>query len=113
MNFRIQSEKHDADKLEYSINMCLLGLRSWDGFANPKLLEAVKMALIGEMSKPDKNLGAEAWNNWSSIVNEQYTFDSKDREIETIRKMTIDEVQELYRKLIFEEPRRLNVKIHS
>jgi secreted Zn-dependent insulinase-like peptidase len=71
------------------------------------------MALIHEVNKPDNNLGSESWHNWGHIVNEEYSFDSREKEIGAIKNTKTSDVMNLFKKLVFEEPRRLNVRIHS
>ena len=58
------------------------------------------------------NIGSEAQRNWGEIANEHYNFDTKEQRIAALEKVSLPDVQALFRTL-FTEPRRLNVKIYS
>ena len=51
--------------------------------------------------------------NWGHILKKEYEFDIIEKRIAAYKKVTLDQVKNLFRKIFFDNPRRLNIKIHS
>jgi hypothetical protein len=52
---------------------------------------------------------------WATINDEtgQYDFNKKEQKIAALNRASVEDIQRLYRKIIFEEGRRLNIKLYS
>lgn len=64
------------------------------------------------MQKPN-NLYMEAQRYWSQICDEEYDFDSRQQRIDSYKAVTVDDITALYKQLVFDNARRLNMKVYS
>ena len=51
--------------------------------------------------------------NWSQLRSNDYDFDWTEKRIASLEKVTPEQVNALFMEVFFENPRRLNIKIHS
>ena len=51
--------------------------------------------------------------NWSQLRSKDYEFDYTEKRISSFEKVTTEQVNALFMEVFFENPRRLNLKIHS
>ena len=65
------------------------------------------------MKQEHTSLGQEAKLNWLQIELNDLNFDRREKVIEALEKVTTEQVNTLFMEVFFENPRRLNLKIHS
>ncbi len=78
-------------------------------------VEISKRALIKALEQKDLKLSDEVSRRWSIITDDNglYEFDRRYKKIAALEKVTKNKVQELYDNLIFNDCRRLNIKLYS
>ena len=108
----VQSSTKDADYLEHRINEFLANSKAqWD--PTEAEVETIKAAVINRLKQPRTSLAAEASFNWNEIIHEEYEFASDLRKIEAIERVTKERLLAAMNLIFFENPRRLNMKVHS
>ena len=73
---QVQSSQFGADYLESRINVFLESLKIKGGFDQEQVMN-VQQSLIQQMKQVHTNLNDEANEDWKSIKNENYKFNSK------------------------------------
>lgn len=58
-------------------------------------------------------MGQEAVRNWSAIIDKNFEFNTEEKLIQAIEKVTIEDLEKLYKTLIFENPKRINLRMYS
>ena len=108
----IQSSVKGAEFLEHRINEFLAHIRAeWD--PTDEQVETAKAALINTLKQKKTSLGAEATFNWTCLNTDYTDFDVDVRKIAAVERVTKAQIMACFSKLFFENPRRINFKIHS
>lgn len=68
-----------------------------------------RRALVGEITRPDKNLWERAEFFWQSIARQEYDFDSRTRLAEAVEAIDLGRWSSHYREVFREQPRSLQV----
>ena len=114
--FIVQSNVKGPDALIERINSFLLDSRD-NKVKNltDEEVELSKRALIKALEQKDLKLSDEVTRRWSIITDDNglYEFDRRYKKIAALEKVTKDQVQALYNNMIFEDSRRLNIKLYS
>ena len=115
----VQSSKYDAHYLEHRINEFLLGYiekpdveGGYQTTFTEKSIDQNKLNIINSLSEEPKNLEAESQSHWQHIVERRLNFDKRKQQIENIKKVTAQDVNEKYQEIFFLNPRRLNLRMH-
>eukprot|EP00352_Strombidinopsis_acuminata_P001144 CAMPEP_0176347442 /NCGR_PEP_ID=MMETSP0126-20121128/7061_1 /TAXON_ID=141414 ORGANISM="Strombidinopsis acuminatum, Strain SPMC142" /NCGR_SAMPLE_ID=MMETSP0126 /ASSEMBLY_ACC=CAM_ASM_000229 /LENGTH=97 /DNA_ID=CAMNT_0017695621 /DNA_START=1811 /DNA_END=2104 /DNA_ORIENTATION=- len=80
---------------------------------NKEKMETIKQGQINSLKQKHTQIGQEAVRNWSAIVDDTYIFDLEVRLIEAIEKVTVEDLERIYKTMIFENPRRINLRMYS
>ena len=107
----VQSSTYNADYLEHRINAFLEAKKDW--IPSKEEVDAAKAAMVNRLKQKSTSLAAEAAINWGHILKKEFDFNLRDKRIEAYEKVTPDDVRTIFRKVFFENPRRINMKIHS
>lgn len=76
-------------------------------------IENVKRAQIQNLMQVRMSLGQEHSANWSSLCDDNFDFDAKDRLIEALEAVTPEMVNAKFNQLFFENPKRVQIKLQS
>lgn len=109
---QVQSSKYSADYLESRINQFLLDVRS-KGMFDAEKVENIKKSKIQNLHQVHNNILQEAREYLDSINDDNYQFNSKQRLIEAIEKVTAEDAWAKFEEMFFGNQRRLNIKINS
>ena len=114
--FLVQSNIKGPDALIERINSFLMDARE-NKIKNmtDDEVELSKRSLIKALQQKDLKLSDEVGRRWSIITDDNglYEFDRRQKKIAALEKVTKTQVQELYNTLIFEDCRRINIKLYS
>jgi len=69
--------------------------------------------LIAKLRQKDTSLGSEAAQNWQNIVDNELGFDTREKNIRFIEEVTLDDVYQLFNEMVFEAPRRINLRLYN
>lgn len=89
---KVQSSKYDVEHCEAAINEFLLTFK--DGFSEESV-EANKKAIINSLAQKSTSLQKEAQINWTHLLNKEYGFDLREKKIEAMQKVTVEQVNAL------------------
>lgn len=113
-NIYVQSSSKDADYLEHRINTFLEDLQKKDGGAfTEDSVESMKLGILSALKQKNTDLGAECDMNWLQIKQNDLNFDRIEKVTAAVERVTVAKVNALFLEAFFENPRRLNLKIHS
>lgn len=78
-------------------------------------LETARQALIKILEQKDLKLTDEVNRYWNAICDDNglYEFDRKQKKIAALQQTTKEQVQKLMHQLVFEDCRRMNIKLYS
>lgn len=108
----VQSNSKDADYLEHRINEFLAGQKAtWD--PTEEEVETIKASVINRLKQKRTSLGSEASFNWGQILTDEYNFDSDLQKIAAVERVTKERLMATFNEVFFDNPRRINLKIHS
>lgn len=97
--------------MEHRINTFIEDLKkNW-----PLKKEDVKKAVeskINHLLQKKTSLSSETNSHWKKILSEK-KFRNRDKKIEAYRKVTYQDIIEMFNTLFFENPRRFNLKVYS
>ena len=111
--FLVQSSVKGPDALLERINCFLLDAREnkIKGLTEEEV-ETSKRALIKLLEQKDLKLSDEVSRRWTAITDDSgiVDFDKLEKKIKALEEVTKESVQKWFKKLIFEESRRINIK---
>ncbi len=114
--FLVQSSVKGPDALLERINSFLLDAREnkIKGLTEEEV-EMSKRALIKLLEQKVLNLSDEVRRRWIAITDDSgiVEFDKREKKIKALEEVTKESVQKWFNKLIFEESRRINIKMYS
>ena len=105
----VQSNKYDADYLEHRVNEFLYSHKSYTEAS----VEGNKNSILNAFMQKNTNMQQECQLNWAQLLNKEFEFDRRDQQIEAMKKVTVDQVNDLMTETFFKNPKRINLKIHS
>lgn len=111
INFEIQSERYPSHSVAQRIFEFLESQKQ--GIINLKEedFQKYKDSVLNNILQKDLNLSQEADKHWGEIITQQMMFDRKEREKESLSKITREEFIQFALKLFWDEKRIL--EIHS
>ncbi len=114
--FIVQSNVKGPDAIIERINLFLLDARD-NKIKNitDEEVNLSKRALIKALEQKDLQLSHEVSRRWSIITDDNglYEFDRRYKKIAALEKVTKEQVQKMYDMLIFDDCRRINIKLYS
>lgn len=102
----VQSPVADAPTVANAMSVFLNAV---DGELTEAQFERHKVALISDISKPDKNLGERAAFYWRSILKKRTDFASRRELAAAVEALTLADWRAYFQKVFIEQPRALQV----
>jgi insulysin len=102
----IQSPNTPAPTVAASISDFMASV---PGSIDREQFERHRLALVSEITKPDKNLWERAEFFWQSIAKKQYAFDGRQQMARAVREMSLESWQAYFRRVFLEQPHSLQV----
>lgn len=76
---------------------------------NAQQFERHKVALVSDITRPDKNLGARAEYFWNSIATKRFGFDSREKLAAAVKNLSLEEWESYFRRVFIDRPHSLQV----
>ena len=114
--FVVQSSIKGPDALIERINSFLIYARDHKiKDLTDEDVETTKKALIKLLEQKDLKLSDEVGRRWVAITDDSgiVDFDKREKKIKALEQVTKEQVQKWFNKLIFDETRRINIKMYS
>lgn len=102
----VQSPVADAPAVANAMSVFINAV---DAELDEAQFERHKVALISDITKPDKNLGERAAYYWRSIANKRLSFASRRELAAAVEALTLENWQAYFRAVFIEQPRALQV----
>ena len=104
LSFLVQSSIASCDKLQTEIQKFVFE-KARPNFLEPLTDAEVNVyakALLLKKTEPDKNLATEASRNWNEIATGRYEFDRRQREADTLLRLTKEDILDYFDKYILD-----------
>ena len=109
ISIMVQSNKFNCDYLEHRINEFLIAHAAF----TERSIELNKAGIINTFEQKSTNLQQEAQLNWAQLTSKEFDFDRREQQIAAMQSVTAEEVNALMTEVFFQNPRRINLKVHS
>lgn len=110
----VQSAKKGCSHIRNSIDKCLAEHREKVKNLTDEEFCKVRDAVLTIISEKDKNQSEDVARMYSSeLATHRYQFDRQEREIASIKTLTLAEFQSYYERLFFTERKRMDMRWNS
>ncbi len=111
--FIIQSGTRDPVYLQERIESFIKGFYPTLSKLSQDDFDKFREALISKRLEPPKTLGEETLRYWSEISSRNYEFDRIEKEIEALRKLTLNEIIEAYHSIFIDAESEKKISIQA
>ena len=101
--FIIQSPKESSEYIVNSLNNFLAKMKERVADLTEEEFKTQVEAVITKVAEKDYNLQSEHARYWSEIASHKYLFERQTLEVETLRKLTIEDFKKHFERVFFSE----------
>ncbi|KAL4508543.1 hypothetical protein ABPG72_003847 [Tetrahymena utriculariae] len=111
--FMIQSNVKSPQYLSQKIELFLNNFKERMNNITEAEFEQYRQSIISNLSQKPKSIFEEANDNWEEVVNNQRLFNRRKQLLEEVKNITLQDVQNLFNEIFFEEKKKLDIHFVS